>query len=87
MAEGLAPEELDAKVRRVLEVKFQLGLFENPYADPEYAASVVGCEAHRELAYEAAAKSLTLLKHEIDRCLSDCTAILVGASGRQCRPP
>ncbi|MGB4426727.1 MAG: glycoside hydrolase family 3 N-terminal domain-containing protein [Limnochordia bacterium] len=78
LAEGLAPEELDAKVRRVLEVKFQLGLFENPYADPEYAASVVGCEAHRELAYEAAAKSLTLLKHEIDRCLSDCTAILVG---------
>lgn len=78
LVDGLVPDEIDLKTKRILEVKFQMGLFENPYVDPHFAAEIVGCEAHLELAYEAAARSLTLVKHEFNRCLSDCRAILVG---------
>ncbi len=59
----VSPEVLDRAVRRVLTVKFELGLFENPYADPKEAARLNDCEAHRALAREAAEKSLVLLKN------------------------
>ncbi len=54
---------LDQAVERVLRIKFELGLFDQPYADPEKAAALVRSDAHRELAYEAACKSMTLLKN------------------------
>ncbi len=50
-------------MRRILRVKFKLGLFEKPYADPAYL-SLVGSDAHRVLARQAVAKSLVLLKNE-----------------------
>ncbi|MDM7925465.1 MAG: glycoside hydrolase family 3 N-terminal domain-containing protein [bacterium] len=59
----VAMETLDRAVRRVLAVKFELGLFENPYADPKEAARLNDCAAHRALAREAAEKSLVLLKN------------------------
>jgi beta-glucosidase len=55
---------LDKAVARNLKAKFLLGLFENPYVDPERAASVTNSQAHRELAAEAARRSITLLKNE-----------------------
>ncbi len=55
---------LDKAVARNLKAKFVLGLFENPYVDPERAASVTNSQAHRELAAEAARRSITLLKNE-----------------------
>ncbi len=55
---------LDTAVRRLLRSKFQLGLFEDPYADPEKAEVIVGSKKHAELALEAARKSITLLKNE-----------------------
>ncbi len=58
-------DRIDDAVRRILTVKFALGLFEQPYADPELA-SRVGSEPHRALAREAVAKSLVLLKNESD---------------------
>jgi beta-glucosidase len=40
--EGIVPEkEIDTAVARVLREKFRLGLFENPYADPDYAQQTV----------------------------------------------
>ena len=61
---GRIPERvLDEAVRRVLTIKFELGLFDEPFVDPDKAASVVRCPAHRELAYEAACKTMTLLKN------------------------
>ncbi len=54
---------LDEAVRRVLKVKFELGLFDQPFVDAEKAAEVVRCPEHRELAYESAVKSMTLLKN------------------------
>ena len=55
---------LDAAVMRVLTAKFQLGLFENPYTDPDEAKRVIGSDANRKLAYKAAAESMVLLKNE-----------------------
>ena len=62
---GKIPEKvLDESVRRVLRLKFELGLFDEPLVDPEKAAAVVRSPEHRELAYEAACKAMTLLKND-----------------------
>lgn len=55
---------LDRAVANVLRAKFMLGLFENPYVDPERAAKLTNSKAHQDLAAEAARRSITLLKNE-----------------------
>ena len=55
---------VDKAVARNLKLKFLLGLFENPYVDPDRAGKVTNSPAHRELAAEAARRSITLLKNE-----------------------
>lgn len=60
----LAERELDALVGPMLYWKFRLGLFDDPYVDPDEAARVVGCDAHRELALRAARETITLLKND-----------------------
>jgi beta-glucosidase len=65
--EGAIQEsELDELVAPMLAAKFQLGLFESPYVDPAVAEQLVGCDAHRQLALEAARKTITLLKNDND---------------------
>jgi beta-glucosidase len=54
---------LNKAVARNLKAKFLLGLFDNPYVDPERAARVTNSDAHRALAAEAARRSLVLLKN------------------------
>ncbi len=56
-------ERIDDAVRRILTVKFRLGLFEHPYADPALLGTV-GSPEHRELARRAVAQSLVLLQNE-----------------------
>lgn len=56
--------DIDRSVARVLQAKFQLGLFENPYVDVERTVKVTNSQAHRELAAEAARRSIVLLKNE-----------------------
>lgn len=56
--------ELDAAVLRVLEAKFRLGLFENPYVDEAAAPVVLAEAAHRDVAREAAGKTFVLLKND-----------------------
>ncbi|MEU8234299.1 glycoside hydrolase family 3 N-terminal domain-containing protein [Actinoplanes sp. NPDC048967] len=53
---------IDDANRRILTKKFELGLFEKPYADRTYA-STIGSAAHRALAREAVRKSQVLLKN------------------------
>jgi beta-glucosidase len=64
---GLITEaDIDRSLVRTLTTRFKLGMFDPPSEVP-YASipmSVVGCEAHRQLAYEAAAKSVVLLKNK-----------------------
>jgi beta-glucosidase len=62
----IAESALDAAVAKILRVKFQLGLFENPFVDAETAVAVTNCAAHKALALEAAHKAIVLLKNEGD---------------------
>jgi beta-glucosidase len=55
---------LDELVAPMLLWKFKLGLFEDPYVDPEEAEKVVGCDGHRKLALQAARETITLLKND-----------------------
>ncbi|RXZ72621.1 glycoside hydrolase family 3 N-terminal domain-containing protein [Agromyces albus] len=65
VAEGKVSEEaIDQAVRRVLTAKFELGLFENPYADEDAAAPTLDAVERRELAKTAAERSMVLLKNE-----------------------
>jgi beta-glucosidase len=68
LAEGTLDEAvLDEAVRRVLRIKFAMGLFDQPYrADPEQEAKVLLAPEHRTLAREAARRSIVLLKNDRD---------------------
>jgi beta-glucosidase len=60
----LSMETLDTAVRRHLQKKFELGLFENPYVDESRVYEVFETNAQRELAREIARKSMVLLKND-----------------------
>ena len=60
----LKERELDELVAPMLRCKFQMGLFDDPYVDPEEADRVVGCAEHRQLALQGAREAITLLKNE-----------------------
>ena len=63
--EGRIPESrIDESVRRILDVKFRLGLFEHPYADEDSTNNVRLCAEHRATALEAARNGIVLLKNE-----------------------
>lgn len=59
-------KSIDKCVKRILWVKFHLGLFDNPYVNPKYAEKISDCKEHRNLALKAAQKSTILLKNEND---------------------
>ena len=63
---GLLDEaDLDRAVARILRLKFELGLFENPrLPDPAQQAVVIGAPAHTALNLEVARRSLVLLKND-----------------------
>jgi len=62
---GTVPmSEVDRAAARVLETKFRLGLFDQPYVDPDYAAKVNNSPEHKQLALEAARRALVMLKNE-----------------------
>ncbi|HEX5689522.1 MAG TPA: glycoside hydrolase family 3 C-terminal domain-containing protein, partial [Roseiflexaceae bacterium] len=56
--------QIDELAGRVLAMKFRMGLFEQPFVEPERAAEVFDTPAQRELAREIAQKSIVLLKNE-----------------------
>ncbi|MBS2213856.1 glycoside hydrolase family 3 C-terminal domain-containing protein [Carboxylicivirga mesophila] len=60
----LTEERINESLRRLLEAKFRLGLFENPYASETQTDAVLFNEAHQQTALEAAQKSIVLLKNE-----------------------
>jgi beta-glucosidase len=60
----ISMKEVDQAVSRLLRLKFQMGLFENPYVDPDYAASMVNSKEHRDLALQTSRESIVLLKNE-----------------------
>jgi beta-glucosidase-like glycosyl hydrolase len=63
--EGRVPVELvDRAVRRVLTLKFQLGVFEHPYVDTDQAARLVHSPEHQDLALQVAREGIVLLKND-----------------------
>jgi beta-glucosidase len=60
----LSVEVIDIAVRRVLRMKFQLGLFEHPYVDAEAASAHFQTPTQRALARRAAAESVILLTND-----------------------
>ncbi len=56
--------QLDEAVRRILEAKFKLGLFDNPYVDESRIATIHNNPEHRRLARVAAQRSMVLLRNE-----------------------
>jgi beta-glucosidase len=74
--QGLVPEsEVDHAVAGILAAKFRLGLFDNPYVDPDYAERTVNSEEHRKLAIEAASKVIVLLKNDKNLLPLDLTKL------------
>jgi len=62
---GKVPEwQIDRSVARILTAKFRLGLFENPYVDPDYAERTTNSAEHRDLAEKTAEKAVVLMKNE-----------------------
>jgi beta-glucosidase len=57
------PKKLDVAIARVLKAKFELGLFENPYTTVEQLKKI-SATAQKNLAREAAIKSMVLLKNQ-----------------------
>jgi beta-glucosidase len=67
VASGAVGEDvLDASVRRILEAKLRLGLFDRPYVDEDRARQVLADPEHREVARVAAERSAVLLRNDGD---------------------
>ncbi|MFL6153069.1 MAG: glycoside hydrolase family 3 protein [Ornithinibacter sp.] len=78
VAQGRVGEErVDESARRLLAVKFRLGLFDDPYVDEDAAARTVGRDDFRAAGWAAQARSVTVLTNEF----SDAGRLLPLAAG------
>jgi beta-glucosidase len=63
--ENTVPEEtINTACRRILRVKFKLGIFEDPYKTPALAGATMRLPEHKALCEEAGKKIMTLLKND-----------------------
>ena len=60
----ISEERIDLSVARILQTKFQLGLFEHPYVTEQERDSVINSPEHKATALEASRNSIVLLKNE-----------------------
>jgi beta-glucosidase len=87
--EGLVPEGLiDRAVARVLRLKFRLGLFEEPYVNAGDSGKIIDTAGQRQLALEAARKSIVLLKNDgnllpLDKNIKTIAVIGPGADSQR----
>ncbi len=81
-------KEIDAAVTRILISKFRLGLFDDPYVDPDNAERVVGSAEKRAVAYKAAQEAMVLLKNDNNFLPLDKNKIktiaLIGPNAAKC---
>ncbi|SHM36368.1 beta-glucosidase [Cyclobacterium lianum] len=66
----LSEKRVDLSVKRLLREQFELGLFEDPYVDPNRAAYLLGNPAHQRKADIAQRKSIVLLQNKMNLPLS-----------------
>ena len=83
-ADGVITEEdIDRAVLRILKVKYDIGLMDTPFVDPDKADEIVRCAEHKSLALECARSSIVLLKNNglLPLCRTDIKKLAVfGAS-------
>lgn len=60
----VAEATVDRAVAHVLRAKFLLGLFDDPYVDPDYAEKITNSPEHQQLALKAAHEAIILLKND-----------------------
>ena len=60
----ISEEELNESMRRLLSLKYRLGLFDNPYVNAALADEIVGCKEHRAISKEVASRSVSLMKND-----------------------
>jgi beta-glucosidase len=60
----LTEKRIDESIVRLLRLKFELGLFDNPFVDATKAAAIVGCDEFMKAGQDAMRRSLTLLKND-----------------------
>ena len=73
----VSEKEIDRAVRNILKLKFELGLFENPYVDETASAKVDYAPEHLEAAKQCAIESAVLIKNDGVLPLSGAKTILV----------
>lgn len=61
----ISEDEINTSVVRLLIEKFELGLFENPYVDPDIAEETANCQKYQDMASEAFRKSIVLLRNNV----------------------
>lgn len=69
----LSEERVDLSVRRLLREQFELGLFENPFVDPNRAAYIVGNASFQRKADIAQRKSIVLLQNKMNLPIAEPT--------------
>lgn len=85
LVEEVDEERLTDACRRILNAKFKLGIFENPYVDEEQASEIVGSEEHKAIAKEAAAASFTMVKYENAAALEGQQIVVAGELAQDIR--
>jgi len=60
----LSEKRIDESITRLLRLKFELGLFDNPFVDEKKAGDIVGNAEFMKAGQDAMRKSLTLLKND-----------------------
>jgi beta-glucosidase len=73
----ISEARIDESIVRIMRDKFRLGLFDNPYVDPEKAEQIAGSPAFRAKGKEAQKKSTVLLKNNGVLPLKEGTKIYV----------
>ena len=64
LAGKLSESDIDDSVLRILKMKFELGLFENPYADENAYNDVLRCDKHAAVNLKAAEEAMVLLTND-----------------------
>jgi len=60
----ISEARIDESCRKILKAKFLVGLFENPFCNEEVSKAILFNDKHKQLALDAARKSIVLLKNE-----------------------
>jgi beta-glucosidase len=85
---ALKESQIDELIAPLLYWKFKLGLFDDPFVDPDEAERVVGCDDHRKLALQAARETITLLKNDGNLAPLDAeqlkTIAVIGPNAARC---